>query len=207
MREIRALTAADQRAVGRIAYQTGFFGDSAERYFPCQPLFERLWVGPYFSGPGLGFVAVLDGQTVGYIVGMSSEAAYTRALGQQIAGLWRGLPCPGAAWQESVAFLLRMKRYGGPHVDTRQYPAHLHINLLPQARGHGLGAALLQAYLHEIRRRGVRGVYLSTTAENRAALRLYRSFGFEVLASQTTNLWTPWLGYPTEQLVWGLRLD
>ena len=201
---LRPVCPDDEAAVGAIAYATGFFGASAARYFPARELFGRLWVTPYLRGmPPCGFVAQLGGQTVGYIIGSPSWDTYARALRRTVPrSLWEAWPAP----QElvpSLRFLLRSARYALPHADAARYPAHLHLNLLPEARGHHLGEQLLLTYLDELRRRGACGVQLSTTEENVAAVHLYRKAGFTVLSEARTPLWTPWLGRPTRQLVMG----
>lgn len=192
----------DEAAVGRIAYLTGYFGESAARYFPARALFELLWVGPYFQGVGVGcFVAELDGQAVGYVLGAPDQASYLRGLKAVLwRRLWRVIPAPGALLP-SLYYLLRAAVFAAPRADPALFPAHLHINLLPEARGHRLGEGLLRAHLDELGRVGVRGVQLSTTTENEAALGLYRKWGFQVAARQPTRLWVPWLGRETTQVV------
>ena len=51
---VRPLRPADFAAVAEVAYDTGFFGESAARYFPDAALFGDLWAGPYFVGTPLG---------------------------------------------------------------------------------------------------------------------------------------------------------
>ena len=201
---LRALRAGDEAQVGRIAYQTGFFGDSAARYFPDARLFADIWIGPYFEAPGaLGFVAQRGGEVVGYILGLPDQGPYGRALTRVIVrrivpgvllGRYRrpfgGLP-----------YLLRFARFPSTHATRARYPAHLHINLQPGTRGLGLGSGLLTAYLNALRARGVPGVQLSTTRENGAALRLYGRAGFEVYAEEASPLWTPWLDREAVQVV------
>jgi putative acetyltransferase len=53
--------------------------------------------------------------------------------------------------------------------------------LLPEARGHGLGAALLERCLEAARRLGYRACYLETLDTMQPAQRLYRRFGFHPL--------------------------
>lgn len=193
--------------MGQIAYQTGFFGQSAAPYFANERLFARLWVGPYFRGGGFAcLVAESEGEILGYILGSPDPARYGRALRRVLLG--RTLPrlTPLHQTWASLPYLLRAGRYPSPHADWTQFPAHLHINLLPQARGLGVGKRLLAAHLDILRGAGVAGVQLSTTTENRAALELYRQFDFVQLATAETPLWTPWLGHPAEHLGLGLRL-
>lgn len=55
------------------------------------------------------------------------------------------------------------------------------VGITPDARGLGLGRALVLKSLHGFRAAGMRRVYLEVTAENVAAVELYRSVGFRVL--------------------------
>lgn len=194
----------------RIAYQTGFFGASAASYFPDAALFGALWMGPYFGGSGFtgagaaGFVAELGADVLGYVVGAADHGAYQRALTAVVA---RHLTStrPTLDTLRSAAYLLRAAQSASPHADWAAYPAHLHLNLLPAARGLGLGRRLLDAHLVTLGGLGVPGVQISTTTENRAAMTLYGRAGFTVLDSRVTPLWTPWLGRPATHVVMGLR--
>ncbi|WP_245588520.1 GNAT family N-acetyltransferase [Deinococcus pimensis] len=208
---VRPALAGDLDVIGRIAYLTGYFGESASRYFPDERLFRHLWVNPYYLVPqqvSVRFVADVPGETLGYIVGVTDQVAYERALRftllrQVLPNLLRGRyrALPGC-----VPYLTRISLFPTPHAPRGAYPAHLHLNLLPEARGLGLGRALLTAFVDELRARGVPGVQLSTTAENEAALALYAKAGFEVLAERALPVWTPWLGRPATHVLMGLKL-
>lgn len=52
------------------------------------------------------------------------------------------------------------------------------LGVVSTHRGHGLGTALLIQALHGFRRHGLSRVYLEVTAQNEAAIRLYRRIGF-----------------------------
>jgi len=56
------------------------------------------------------------------------------------------------------------------------------IAVSPDARGHGLGRALMVALLDEARRRGALDVFLEVRADNPNAQALYASLGFEQIA-------------------------
>ncbi len=198
---IRVAHPCDAAAVGGIAFETGFFGGSAARYFPAPELFSVLWAGPYFAGAGAGLWVAEDEQGVaGYVVGSPDPAGYRRALRQvALHRAWRVTPV--VAVPAVARYLVRAARMPGPHASEVRFPAHLHLNLLPRLRGQRVGDALLDAHLSTLRSLGVPGVQLSTTSENRAALRLYRRHGFEVAARRLSGLWTPWLGHPAEHVV------
>lgn len=206
---LRPVCRGDVDALVHVAYATGFFGESAARFFPSQGLFAALWVTPYLmaGAGGVGFVAERGGQVVGYILGSVSQRRYARALAMQVPGLlWRWLTgrLPGAL--ASLRYLLRAARFRLPAPPAHRYPAHLHLNLLPQARGLGAGGALLDAFLAELRSRHVPGVQLSTTRRNVAAVHLYARRGFREWAARRTPLWRPWTGQDEEHLIMTLDL-
>jgi len=207
----------DFAQVANIAYQTGYFGDPAQIFFPDPALFGDLWIGPYLHKSGLergtlGLVAVQVGaegsaEILGYIVGMTYPAQYQQALSSEVVRVLGKLATGRyPRWRGCVAYLARALFYPGPHLDGGAYPAHLHLNLLPQARGQGLGGRLLDSYLGVLRLGGIRGVQLSTTLENRSALALYQKRGFMVRAQRISNLWQPWLGRPVTRVAMGLNL-
>jgi ribosomal protein S18 acetylase RimI-like enzyme len=55
----------------------------------------------------------------------------------------------------------------------------LHINLLPEARGTGLGALLMKQWQDHLRQAGVPGCHLGTIAENTRAIGFFERMGFE----------------------------
>jgi GNAT superfamily N-acetyltransferase len=69
------------------------------------------------------------------------------------------------------------KRASGDFIDLR-WPAHLHIDLLPAARGTGRGGALMERWLDQLRRAGSPGCHLATLVENTRARAFFSRFGF-----------------------------
>jgi GNAT superfamily N-acetyltransferase len=61
-------------------------------------------------------------------------------------------------------------------IDER-WPAHLHINLLPVTHGTGLGAALMESWLEQLRQSGAPGCHLSTLVENTCAVLFFEKMG------------------------------
>jgi ribosomal protein S18 acetylase RimI-like enzyme len=68
------------------------------------------------------------------------------------------------------------------------YPAHLHIDLMDRARGQGLGRALIERLLAELRSRGVVGLHLWVDAANENAIGFYRRLGFEELRREQRGI-------------------
>ena len=60
----------------------------------------------------------------------------------------------------------------------------LTLAVAPQARGKGLGRALLNAAIAEAQRRGAKAVFLEVGSDNPAALALYAALGFANVGSR-----------------------
>lgn len=208
MTRIRPAQPGDRSAITDVAYATAFFGASAETFFPDRSLFAELWVTPYVDGRGCcNLVAEDAGVIVGYVIASCDPRAYRRHLAQAIPHVL-GLmlrPSPGTP-AGSARYLLRLLRYPVPSAPVAEFPAHLHLNLVATSRGTGLGTLLLQQHIACLRARGVRGVQLSTTRENAAAVHLYEKLGFTVARERSGPLWRPWLGRDTNHLVMTRRL-
>lgn len=203
MPSIREARMEDLEALGRIAYQTGFFGASAAAFFPSEQLFSDLWVRPYLCGAGASnFVAEVDRRPIGYILGTRDLRAYQGwMLRHAPEFLWRALSGKYSRFLGSLRYLLRLALYPSKLAPFDQFPAQLHINLLPESRGLGLGGQLMQAYLDCLGSKNVAGVQLSTTKENAAAVGLYEKFGFGVYREYLSPVWRPWLGREVVHLV------
>jgi ribosomal protein S18 acetylase RimI-like enzyme len=65
----------------------------------------------------------------------------------------------------------------GDFSDPR-WPAHLHINVLPEARGTGAADGLMERWLDNLRDQNIPGCYLQTLVENARAVRFFERMGF-----------------------------
>jgi len=191
---IRGYQPTDFDAVSAICVQTAEAGLSAEGLYVSDDLMPDIFVRPYVVlEPSLAFV-VDDGAVGGYIVG----TADTRAFVQRFTSDW--LPAFAAmyAHTEPVVSKDDLIRHLG-HWPERMliaeiddYPAHLHIDLLPRLQGQGLGRQLIDTLTGALRERGVPGLHLSMDAANTGARAFYDRLGFTELPSSTAE--APLLG-------------
>jgi ribosomal protein S18 acetylase RimI-like enzyme len=108
--------------------------------------------------------------------GPGPVALYVKAWGRPgdaaVIAIDGGFPV-GAAWYR----LFERGRPGYGFVDE-QTP-ELAIAVVPNARGKGIGAALLDALLDHARAEGHEAISLSVDRENAGAIALYERYGFE----------------------------
>ena len=60
---------------------------------------------------------------------------------------------------------------------------NLHIDLLPQAQGRGLGRQLIERFLAALRAGGVPSVHLGVGERNAGAIAFYERLGFHLLGT------------------------
>jgi GNAT superfamily N-acetyltransferase len=142
-----------------------FFG-AASRTYPPGPereAFRERWLGRYLRGGSDALFLATQGDTVaGYLVG----AVENPALQDRFAGI--------AYFRTDFAEL------------CRQFPAHLHINLVPAFRSHGIGARLIEAFAEYATRQGAVGMHIVTGAGMRN-VRFYERCGFVLRGSTLRN--------------------
>jgi ribosomal protein S18 acetylase RimI-like enzyme len=66
-----------------------------------------------------------------------------------------------------------------PHV-LAEYPAHMHIDIVPEFQRQGWGTVLLDAFLQAAKKEGTKGLHLGMLRSNESAKLFYEKVGFEV---------------------------
>ena len=152
-------------------------------------LWGDIWVLPYVKRhPDLAWVVEdSDGQAIGYSV----SAPDTKSFNEWFGSDWwpeegRKYPkpppiVPGQEPTKDQQFYQIAESNGKkiPHESLADFPAHLHIDLLPPAQGQGFGRKLIMTILRELKGRGVKGVHLMAHDKNDAACLFYDKIGFE----------------------------
>ena len=150
--------------------------------------FADMFTGYYTDRePESAFVVEVRGEVAGYLLGcVDSHTAWNpgAVAGRHIARraiafrpgtaavVWRTV---GDAAFDIVRGRIKMRDL---EFDDARWPAHLHIDLLPVARGVGAGRRLIQVYFELLRGRGITGCHLQTMAENTGAIAFFAAVGF-----------------------------
>jgi ribosomal protein S18 acetylase RimI-like enzyme len=150
------------------------------------PSEAAIYLTPYLDHePGSVFVAVADGALVGYLAGSLGRGAVPSEEDRMVRAISRYLvvlrPRSMPFFVRSVRDGVRDKRAGEPsagEIDDPRWPAHLHVNVAPEARGTGLAQGLMEAFQAHVRAAGVPGAYLQTLVENERAARFFARSGF-----------------------------
>ena len=118
------------------------------------------------------------------MIGTPDTAAFARAYRARwiprLAGRYPVPPDPPASPdEEMIALHYRPERLLWPGL--AEYPAHLHIDLLPPFQGAGHGRALMETFYAAAARAGAGGVHVTVMAVNVTAIGFYRRLGFRPL--------------------------
>jgi len=189
---IRRAALSDIPYLYEICLKTGDEGKDASSLF-----FDPYLIGQYFAAPyllfpdGICFVAEYQFRPQGYIIAAPDTAAFKQWMEEQWLPPIRKrcpLPLPPAMIrtekEKRIFQLLHKKQFP---IDENEYPwladypAHLHIDLLPILQGKGTGRALTDALFTELKRQKVPGLHLGVSASNTGAVAFYRKLDFSVI--------------------------
>jgi ribosomal protein S18 acetylase RimI-like enzyme len=207
---IRPATKGDEAAVAEICYRTGFMGEDlrGSGRFGDERLFALVFCHYYLWYESANcFVAEVDGEVVGYIIGtgeaLAREARFRRRMALRI--LLRLLAVTSWRHPADLRELLHWLRRDEDEAPPQGYRAHLHINILPGYQRRGLGSGLMSAFVARLKAAGHDRVYLETSNHNLKALEFYRKLGFRELGRRPREFWSGIDDY--EEITMGLEFQ
>ncbi|WP_353940406.1 N-acetyltransferase [Streptomyces sp. HUAS MG91] len=183
---VRPYQLTDREALGHICVMTAHQGRDSTSLYPDHELMPSIFAYPYVHlEPDFAFV--LDdgeGTAVGYVLGVPDTTAFAaRFRAEWLPGVaGRYPPVDGAARtpsEEMIGLLHTPERM--VRDELADFPAHLHIDLLPPWQGKGHGRALMHTLLEALHERGVPAVHLCMVRANTAARAFYDRLGFRLL--------------------------
>ncbi len=69
-----------------------------------------------------------------------------------------------------------------------EYPAHLHIDILPDYQRKGMGRKMTDTLLNHLKNKGVKGLMLCVWKHNKVGQRFYENYGFDRLDENESNI-------------------
>ena len=185
---IRPFQRGDEDAVYEVCLRTGAAGQDAAHLYADPKALGHIYVGPYMKlEPELAFVLVDAAGICGYALGaLNSRRFHAAYVNEWLPEIRKTYPDPtgeSANWTPTEWI---HHQYHHAEVflpdSLKDYPSHLHIDLLPHAQGRGNGTSMINRLLDSLVGRGSTGVHLAMAASNQRAERFYRKLGFAELA-------------------------
>lgn len=202
---IRPVGTDDLTDLYSICLATGAAGMDASAQYRDHDLLGHVYAGPYVSVEGtMGFVYEDADGVAGYVLAALDTARFEERCEQEWwpplrlqysqlgsdSDAGSGSGADGHHLNESFMDDVLVRHiWNPPTTDVavlEQFPAHLHIDLLPRLQGKGAGRELIQTLLDALRARGVAGVHFGIDPANARAIGFYQHLGFTQL--QTDGL-------------------
>lgn len=201
MSSIRAYRPSDHDDVYEVCLRTAAAGADATGLYSSDALMSDVYAGPYLQiEPELAFVVDTGTRVSGYVIGTADTTRFVESYRERWLPRFaerypRQAPAPQEQWLVDAGY--EPERMLVPEV--RAYPAHLHIDLLPELQGQGFGRVLIRTMLAALRERGAPALHLGLASENTSALAFYERLGFRELPSSTQQ--GPLLGIATDAIL------
>ncbi|WP_084104590.1 N-acetyltransferase [Demequina sp. NBRC 110056] len=161
-------------------------GSPAGALWGDAPSEAAVYLDPYIDHePESLLLAVTDGAVVGYLAGSLGTASFPSEselidAAMREHQLFRRRDTRAfftRAMRDAAGAWLR-RRPTARELDDPRWPAHLHIDLVPEARGTGVGDALMEAWHARLEAAGAPGCFLQTQVENERARRFFARHGY-----------------------------
>ena len=172
-----------------VCLKTGDSGKDGTALHDDPTLLGKIFVGPYVVlEPDLAFTLEGPSGAAGYLLGALDTPAFNRRFETDwLPPLRREIRDPGAdpaRWSGSdwLRRLIHVPELAYPPA-LHPYPAHAHIDLLPEARQHGFGSRMMRFLMARLAARGSKGVHLQVSLDNPGGQAFYRTLGFEHVES------------------------
>ncbi|KKB09160.1 GNAT family N-acetyltransferase [Devosia chinhatensis] len=178
---LRPYSPLDLDALYTICVKTGDSGRDATPLHNDLDLIGHIYAAPYgVLEPENVFVAEDENGVGGYVVGTLDTDRFADRLDTE---WWPALQARYAsaddmteADQGRIGAIMQPHR--SPEDLVRDYPAHIHMNLLPHLRGQRVGSRLLGLWIDQARAKGVTGIHLGASARNEGGMAFWSRSGF-----------------------------
>ncbi|MBC7590986.1 MAG: GNAT family N-acetyltransferase [Salinibacterium sp.] len=197
---IRLSRPTDLRALREICLRTGDSGQDATGLWSDDGLLPDVFLEPYvLLEPSTVWVVEADARAVGYLVATFDTRRFVERWSERWTPIFadrhpRTAVDANEQWLRDAGYNASLLL--NEHVEN--FPAHLHIALLPRAQGRGSGRALMGAVGLAATEAGVPGIHLGVGLANLSARAFYERLGFHELSAAAD---TVWLGIAPERLL------
>lgn len=185
---IRKYQDSDLEAVRAIYGDDEFARPQLVKKYPRMKEFLADEILQYYTRfePESLLVAEVNGEVVGALLG-AVNSTHQEQICQRYVKPYLVRRCLTGAygWPIWLLSVLRTELAGRktkiPPINLNQYPAHLHIGILPTWRRKGIGTGLMNSYSAYLRKRNVAGYHLYASSFHPLGVAFYRKLGLDDL--------------------------
>lgn len=203
---IRPCRPEDVEGVSEVCCRCGFAGEEIgqSQRFRDRHLFAMLFSRYYLRyEQGSCYVAVParePGRVVGYVLGCPDTARYDRLFARAMVPRIAARVFLVTWWRypSTLRELLRWQA-GNPWKSANpagpEYPAHLHIDLLPEYQRQGIGGRMLETLEARFLELGLPGIHLVTSNHHAKSLPFYEKHGYLRHRVVQHEMWSDFTDY------------
>lgn len=181
---IRPYKESDFFSLYEICLKTGDSGKDATGLFKDPTLLGNFYSAPYaVIHPELTFILAENDIPLGYILGTSdSQFFYHESEKKWFPPLREKYSLPDENDTTPDARIIRLIHKGHvPRPELLSYPAHLHIDILPEGQGQGMGKKLMETFINKLIEMKVPALHLEVGKKNINAIKFYEKIGFQII--------------------------
>lgn len=212
---IRSFREEDEAQILNVCYKTGYMGEdlTGKDIFNDIKLFGYLFCSYYYMYEKENcFVAIdkKENKIIGYIIGTldskRQERLFMKTMIPKILirlfcyTLWKHIE----SYKAVKFFMKNLNFYNSNKNIYKQYPAHLHINILNGYQNIGIGGRLIEAFEKHATKNGVKGIHLRTSNKNLKAVPFYLKMEYKIIGENNDKVWKGIEGY--KNLIFGKKL-
>lgn len=178
---IREYHPSDLTSLYRICLKTGNSGKDASVIYNDPDLLGHIYAGPYaVFESDLCFVVTNSDKPFGYVLGSRNSVKFFERCEREWFPILRIQynPPDDKDNSQQAAIIRRLHQKFEADPELIDYPAHLHIDLLPDAQGQGLGRKLIEVFIEKLRELNITGLHLGVGKKNQNAIKFYEHVGF-----------------------------
>lgn len=182
---VRPYRPEDRAQVRRICADTGWLGEPIDPVFQDRELFADFLTAYYLDHESDScWVAEKDGRIIAYVMGSvrpEQHRKLTRKIGWRcgLKGGWRLLTGRyNKATRKFIRWILLEAGKEEPH--SLPDAAHMHWNMLPEARGTEIGKCFLETFVQHAQAHGMKKMYgHMTIPPGKRSTRIFERMGWE----------------------------
>lgn len=182
--QIRPYKESDLPSLYEICLKTGDSGKDATGLYKDPMLIGYFYAAPYAAiHPELTFILAKNDIPVGYIIGTNNSTLFYDITEKEwFPELREKYSRPDDNDNSPDSRIIRLIHKGHiPRPELLLYPAHLHIDILPEGQGKGMGRNLIDTFINKLIEMKTPALHLEVGKRNTNAIKFYEKVGFTVI--------------------------